>query len=197
MTMRPAFPTSMPTSIPAAILASACMLVLVAAGAVSAAPLSPPPVIRVKEAVYRLDQNVIEFSFTVTNPSDSVIYVDCEGQPAATLAGKALSLRFAAADSLAADTARPQRVGARQGYQGSRRLFGLGPDALGSAHPTDPLKAASLRVQMAVYPERLDGEGTAWMLERAMPVAAKPVPLRKAGKRPPAPKPTKVITPAE
>jgi hypothetical protein len=186
MIMRPVFM--------ARLLAS---VVATAATATFAAPLPRPPILQVKEAVYRPDQNVLEFAFTVANPSDSVIYVDCEGQPAATLAGKTLSLRFAAADSLAADTARPQRVGARQGYQGSRRIFGLGPDALGSPHPADPLKAASLRVQMAVYPERLDGEGTAWMRERGTPVAAKPVPLRKAGKRPPAQKPVKVITPAE
>lgn len=185
--MRPAFP--------------ACLLVFTALAAASAsgaeAPAARPPVIKVTQAVYRLDQNVLEFAFTVQNPSDGVVYVDCEGQPASALAGKALALRFAAADSLAADTARPQRVGARQGYQGSRRIFGLGPDALGTAHPADPAKAASLMVQMAVYPERVEGEGSAWMLDRGMQVAAKPVPLRRLGKRPPPPKPVKVITPAE
>lgn len=189
MKMRPAF--------------LACLLLTALAASASrseSGPGNPPPgspVIKVTDAVYRLDRNVLEFSFTVTNPSDSVVYVDCEGQPVPALAGKALSLSFAAADSLAADTARPQRVGARQGYRGSRRIFGLGPDALGTPHPADPAKAASLQVRMAVYPERPAGEGAAWMLERGMEVEAKPAPLRKLGKRPPAPKPVKVIRPAE
>lgn len=176
----------------------ACLLVITAAGASgSGTHLQRPPVIEVTEAVYRLDHNVLEFAFTVTNPSDQVIYVDCQGQPAPALAGKSLSLVFAAADSLAADTARPQRVGARQGYRGNRRIFGLGPDTHGGTHPADPAKAASLKVRMAVYPERLAGEGSAWALENRVEVAAEPAKLRKGGKRPPPRKPVKVIRPAE
>lgn len=159
-------------------------------------PSMRAPEIKVTSAVYRPDQNVLEFAFTVANRSDSVIYVDCQGQPAASRTGKDLKLRFAAPDAAAADTARPQRVGARQGYQGHRRLFGLGPDATGGpAHPADPLGAARLAVEMAVYPERSEGEGPAWVLERGMPAAARPFPLAKKGKRPPPQKPVKVVRP--
>lgn len=188
--------------------AARCALAFVLFFIVVAALLSPrragaqeppeirPPEIKVTRAVYRADLNVLEFAFTVANLSDSAIYVDCQGQPAAAKAGKSLKLRFAASDAAAADTARPQRVGARQGYQGHRRIFGLGPDATGGpAHPADPLAAARLAVEMAVYPERSEGEGPAWVLERAMPVAAKPFPLAKQGARPPPPKPIKVIRP--
>lgn len=179
----------------------ACLIALAAATpSRSEAPSPRPPAIKITQAVYRLDQNVLEFAFTVTNPTDRVVYVDCEGQPAATLTGKALALNFAAADSLAADTARPQRVGAGQVYRGSRRIFGLGPDALGAALPkgrADPAKAASILVRMTVYPERLEGEGPAWLLDSATPVAARPVPLQRKGKRPPPQKPIKVIKTTE
>lgn len=173
-----------------------CLTTLAAAFGSEPSPLRTP-ILKVTDAVYRLDQNVLEFSFLFLNSPAGAVYVDCEGQPASALAGKALALRFAAPDSLAADTARPQRVGAGQGYRGSRRIFGLGPDALGVAHPADPAKAASLMLQMAVYPERLDGEGSAWVLESGRQVAAKPVPLKRKGKRSPPPKPVKVIRPEE
>jgi hypothetical protein len=147
--------------------------------------------------VYDASQDVLAFAFTVDNPSDSVFYVDCEGQPTGTRKGSELVLRFAAPDAAAADTARPQRVGARQGYQGQRRIHGLGQAHTGApAKATDPLKAARLAVDMAVYPERLEGEGPAWVLERASHVAAGPAALSRKGKRPAPPKPVKVITPA-
>jgi hypothetical protein len=146
-------------------------------------------------AVYRLDQNVLEFAFTVVNPSDTAVFLDCQGDPAATLEGGILALRFAAPDEAALDTARPQRIGARQGFQGRRRIHGLGLDHLGQAKdakPADPAGAASLVLEMAVYPERSEGEGTAWVRERASRAASEAVPLRKSGKRPPPPKPVKI-----
>jgi hypothetical protein len=156
------------------------------------------PVLKVTQAVYRADQNVLEFAFTVDNPADSVVYVDCQGQPQASLGGKELTLRFAARDSAEADTARPQRVGARQTYRGHRRIFGLGPDATGGpAHPADPAAAARLRVEMAAYPERLEGEGEAWLRDRALRLSAPASPLARKGKRPPPPKPVRVVKPPE
>jgi hypothetical protein len=157
----------------------------------------PSPVLKITQAAYRADQNVLEFAFTVDNPTDSVIYVDCQGQPEASRRGPSLLFAFAANDAAEADTSRPQRVGARQGFQGHRRIFGLGPSHLGQpARPTDPLKAARLTVEMAVYPERLEGEGPAWVLERGSRAAAQSVALSKKGKRPAAPKPVKVPAPA-
>jgi hypothetical protein len=163
----------------------------------AAQPGVASPVLTVTQAVYRADQNVLEFAFQVDNPTDSVIYVDCQGQPEATRRGPSLLLAFAAPDAAAADSLRPQRVGARQGFQGHRRIFGLGPDHLGQpARPSDPLKAAKLTVEMAVYPERLEGEGPTWVLERGARAGATPVTLGKKGTRPKAPEPGKVFTPA-
>lgn len=172
------------------------------AAAASGSPGSPGapggPALAVAQAVYRADRNVLEFAFTVRNPTDSVVYVDCQGQPQASLRGKDLSLRFAARDSSEADTARPQRVGARQTYRGHRRIFGLGPDATGGpGHPADPAAAARIRVEMAVYPERLEGEGEAWVRDRALFLAAPAAPLARKGRRPPPPKPVRVVRPPE
>jgi hypothetical protein len=147
------------------------------------------------EAVYRLDRNVLEFAFTLINPTDSAVFLDCQGEPEASLAGKTLTLRFAAPDEAALDTARPQRIGARQGFQGRRRIHGLGLDHLGQAKgskPADPAGATSLVLEMAVYPERTEGEGKAWVRERASLAASKAVPLRKSGKRQPPPKPMRI-----
>lgn len=150
------------------------------------------------EAVYRLDQNVLEFAFTLVNPSDSAIFLDCQGDPEASLAGNTLTLRFAAPDEAALDTARPQRIGARQGFQGRRRIHGLGLDHLGQAKgakPADPAGAASLVLEMAVYPERMEGEGKAWVRKRASMAVSKAAPLRRSGKRKPAPKPVRIRRP--
>lgn len=178
-------------------------LLQAAASAQAPEPASiQPPILKISKAEYRLDQNVLEFSFTVNNHGDSVIYLDCQGQPAAARKGKTLLLSFAAADEAAADSARPQRIGARQGYQGHRRIYGLGPDALGSAlsktgGEADPAGATLLKAEMAAYPERSEGEGLPWVRERAVMVSAKPVPLAKRGKRPPPQKPVKIIKPTE
>lgn len=153
------------------------------------------PRLEAGEAVYRLDQNVLEFSFTLVNPADSAIFLDCQGDPEVSLEGRTLLLRFAAPDEAALDTARPQRIGARQGFQGRRRIHGLGLDHLGQAkgsRPADPAGAASLALEMAVYPERNEGEGQPWVRERATRAVSEAVPLRKKGKRPPPPKPVKI-----
>lgn len=157
---------------------------------------SAAPILKVGKAEYRLDQNVLEFSFTVTNPGDTAIYLDCQGQPAASRQGKALLLAFASEEA-GADSARPQRIGARQGYQGHRRIYGLGPDATGAAHAADPAGATTLKVEMAAYPERSEGEGLPWVREQAVVVSAKPSPLSRKGKRPPPPKPERIIKPTE
>lgn len=174
------------------------LLLLSAPAAIPAASASGTPVLEISRAVYRADQNVLEFAFTVANPSDSVVYVDCQGQPQASLRGKDLALLFAARDSADADTARPQRVGARQTFRGHRRIFGLGPDASGGpAHPADPAAAARLRVEMAAYPERQEGEGEAWLRDRASRLAAPAAPLARKGKRPPPPEPMRAVKPPE
>ncbi len=175
------------------------LVLLFSAGLVAAAGTPADlPILKVTKAEYRLHQNVMEFSFTLTNHSDSVIFLDCQGQPTASRQGKTLTLAFAAGDAAGADTARPQRVGARQGYQGHRRIYGLGPDTTGAAAvASDPSAATLLKAEMAVYPERMEGEGPAWVLERAVQVSAKPAPLAKRGKRPKAAKPTRIIKPVE
>lgn len=179
-------------------LALPLLLLAALPAALRAASAPGSPVLKVIQAVYRADQNVLEFAFTVDNPSDSVLYVDCQGQPQASLRGKDLALRFAARDSAEADSARPQRVGARQTYRGHRRIFGLGPDATGGpAHPADPAAAARLRVEMAAYPERLEGEGEAWLRDRALGLSAPAAPLARKGKRPPPQKPMRVVKPPE
>lgn len=180
------------------ILSARLSIALPAAAAAAGGGSGPLPILKIHKAEYRLDLNLLEFAFTVTNPTDQVLYLDVQGQPASARQGKTLVLSFAAADAAAADTVRPQRVGARQGYQGHRRIHGLGPDTTGSGpHPADPAGAASLKVNMAVYPERSEGEGPAWMLEQAFEVSAKPAPLAKRGRRPPPQKPVKVIKPVE
>lgn len=165
-----------------------------ASPAPGAGPASGAPSLEVSDAVYRADLNVLEFAFTVANPTDSVLYVDCQGQPEAARRGGDLALAFAARDSAAADTARPQRVGARQTFRGHRRIFGLGPDASGGpGRPADPAAASRLRVEMAVYPGREEGEGEAWLRDRAVRLAAPAAPLARKGKRPPPPAPVRIF----
>lgn len=182
-----------PLRLPSALAALALLVALAAAPARAdrapsrPAPTSPAgeaPVLKVEQAVYRLDQNVLEMAFTFHNPTDSVLFLDCEVQPTPTRMGSILRLDFTRAGLLNPDSARPQRIGARQGYRGHRRVWGLGPDTSGASLPGDPAGATTVAVEMAAYPERSEGEGTPWVLEKGFKAAAEPVPLKKTGKRP-------------
>jgi hypothetical protein len=157
-------------------------------------------------AVYDVGSGVLQFAFTFTNPSDSVLYLDCQVPPRAALEGGTLVLTFAraagaaegaqaggpaATDSAAAgavdpDDFPPQRVAGGQSYQGQRRLDRV----LGEANARP--KFASLRLKIDYYPERAEGAGPMFVLERAARVAAPAHAVTRRGKPPAPPKVIKI-----
>jgi hypothetical protein len=163
--------------------------------AAASAAADAVPVLTVDKAVYSLETGVLQYAFTFANPSDSVLFLDCQVPPRASLQGNTLLLDFdrsamPAADSgsKAADAADfpPQRVGRRQTFQGQRRLDRLlGTSAARPAFPT-------LQLRMAYYPERDSGDGEAYLIDRQRQVVSKPQIVSRRGKVPP-PNPPRVL----
>lgn len=187
---------------------------------VAAAPPSAPT-LRIDAADYDLGSGVLHIMFTFANPSDSVLYLDCQLPPRASLKGGVLTLTFArdAKESEGAlaggpapidsappvssspapapgapapaafdpDAFPPQRIAGGQTFQGQRRFDRvLGPS---SARP----KFASLRLVMGYYPERTEGEGPSFLVEKGRRVQASPHAVVRRGKPPAPPKPVRIF----
>lgn len=148
-------------------------------------------------AVYHLDQGVLQYIFTFANPTDSVLYLDCQVPPRAALLGDTLALTFARNPLEPGETVAggpvdggpanprdfpPQRVAGGQTFQGSRKLDRVLGDA--DSRP----RFSILLLLMDHYPERAEGEGDPFLAERPMRVSAALKVTRK-GKVPPPKKP--------
>ena len=161
----------------------------------------PPPNLRIDTVVYDVNAGILQFAITFTNPSDSVLYLDCQLPPRAVLEGNTLDLVFAraagasgaraggpvvsdtggAAASVNPDDFPPQRVANGQSFQGQRKLDRVLGDW--QARP----KFSSLRIRMDYYPERTEGEGR-FALERVMTTGTPAHAVVRKGKPPAAPK---------
>ena len=165
----------------------------------------PAPSLKGDTAIYSLETGVLQYAFTLENPGDSAVFLDCQLPPRASLQGSTLILDFnrraapapaagaqagdAPASSPASPAAAspdqndfpPKRVGARQTFRGQRRLDRL--VASGEKRPV----FTTLELRMDYYPEgnRLDGA-----FDAARPGALRSVILKVArrGKVPPPPK---------
>lgn len=158
-------------------------------GTLLCAQAADGPRLKIEKAVYRLDPGALEFSFEFVNSGDSAVYVDCQGRPKASARGATLALAFGGNTE---DTSVPARVGPRQTFRAARKLYGKAPGRENPSIDLDPAAFAHLKVEMAVYPERAEGEGEAYLRERATMLAAPTVSLVKQGKRQPPP-PLRII----
>jgi hypothetical protein len=158
-------------------------LARIAAGA----EMSPgSPALKIEKALNQLDPGELYLSFEFNNPTDSVLYLDCQGTPVSARKGSTLGLSFKGAPDSSGPEA-PARVGPRQVFRAERRLHGAVPGKANPAIPLDPARFAQLAVEMAFYPERAEGEGVPWVSAGAVTVKAPKIAIKKTGKRPPPP----------
>jgi hypothetical protein len=196
-------------------LALSLMATLAIAGAREtgrpAALASGSPSLKTDTAIYHMDGGTLQYAFTFVNPTDSVVFLDCQVPPFATLSGNTLMLdfdrtAFTATPSTAAgvpaggpldgrvvnpDDFPPQRVGPHQAFQGQRKLDRV----LGDPHARPAF--AQVRLRMAWYPERAEGEGAPYLVDRKSAVAAPAGKVARKGKAPPPPKARKFRVPKE
>ena len=85
----------------------------------------------------------------------------------------------------------PQRVGPHQAFQGQRKLDRV----LGDAHARPAF--AKVQLRMAWYPERAEGEGSQYLIERKSTASAPARSVLRKGKAPPPPKVRKFRVPEE
>jgi hypothetical protein len=160
------------------------------------------PSLRLDKAVYDLGSGVLHIAFTFDNPGDSAVYLDCQIPPRASLSEGTLTLIFArnAAEAEGArvggrpptdsapapafdpDAYQPQRIAGMQTFQGQRRLDRVLGDP--AARP----RFSRLKVAMEFYPERTEGEGPLYAVERGLRVAAPTHAVARKGKPPAPPK---------
>jgi hypothetical protein len=172
---------------------------------------SASPTLRADTAIYHLDNGVLQYAFTFVNPSDTVLYLDCQVPPKSTLSGGTLVLTFDRAARGSADSAGgrhggtaggpleggavdpkdfpPQRIGPRQTFQGQRKLDRV----LGDYH--DRPKFSNVQLRMAYYPENDIGEESRFSADEERRAVAKPIPAAQKGKAPKAAKPGKSKVP--
>lgn len=154
----------------------------------------PLPTLKLESALYKLDHGVLEFSFTLTNPGDSVIYLDCQVPPKFSLNGKNLIVtldRRSLDDKADMSAYPPQRIGAHQTYQGQRRFDHI----LGEAQLRPDF--STLRLETVYFPERSEGEGKPFVKERAVSIMAPSVPVPRRGKPPSRPVKTRIVHPPD
>ena len=204
-----------------------------------AALASGSPNLKTDTAIYHMDGGTLQYAFTFVNPTDSVVFLDCQVPPFATLSGNSLILTFdrtaftaeAAAtggtspssagggghgvsssgtgrpsapggagvlaggpldgSAVNPDDFPPQRVGPHQAFQGQRKLDRV----LGDAHARPAF--AKVQLRMAWYPERAEGEGAHYLVERKAAASAPPKSVMRKGKAPPPPKVRKFRVPEE
>lgn len=169
----------------------ALALLLSASIAATAASAAPAATLKLDKALLSRESGIVQIAFTFRNLSDSVVYLDCQGTPRASGKGGALTLSFGGADSGAGYP--PERVGPGQTFTATRKLYAKIPGRENPGIALDPSPYARLRAEMAYYPERSEGEGEAFVRERAQTVSAS-APLEKKGKPPAAVKPTRTRT---
>ncbi|MDB5103747.1 MAG: hypothetical protein JWP91_1436 [Fibrobacteres bacterium] len=206
-------------------------------GALATPIATAPPTLKTDTAIYQLDQGMLQYAFTFVNPSDSVLFLDCQIPPHASMSGNTLVLTFdrkpasagsripgeasqggggghgvsstgagvpsgpassgttagGPASGIAVDPNDfpPQRIGAHQTFQGQRRLDRV----LGDFHARP--RFAKVQLRMAYYPERVEGEGTPFVVERERRASAAAVNVVRKGKAPPPPKVRKFRVPKE
>jgi hypothetical protein len=85
----------------------------------------------------------------------------------------------------------PQRVGPHQAFQGQRKLDRV----LGDPHARPVF--AKVQLRMAWYPERAEGEGAHYLVDRKATVSAPARNVARKGKAPPPPKIKKFRVPKE
>lgn len=192
-----------------------------------AALASGSPSLKTDTAIYHLDGGTLQYAFTFVNPTDSVVFLDCQVPPFARLSGNTLMLdfdrtAFAAAPAAPAasgeaspssgpapvgagvlaggpldggavnpDDFPPQRVGPHQAFQGQRKLDRV----LGDPHARPAF--AKVQLRMAWYPERAEGEGVHYLVDRKSAVSAPARNVARKGKAPPPPKVRKFRVPKE
>ncbi|GEM_PF-5337939 len=172
------------------------------------------PTLKLASALYKVGPGILEFSFTFVNPTDSVLYLDCQVPPKFALRGKTLLLTLdrapaampskpgAAKDSAKADGQNgspavdlaafpPQRIAAHQTFQGQRRFDHI----LGEAEVRPAF--STLRLEMVYYPERSEGEGEPFVQERGTAVNAPPMPVPRRGKPPSPPAKIRIVHPLD
>jgi hypothetical protein len=152
--------------------------------------------LNIASAVYKLEPGILEFSFTFVNPTDSVVFLDCLVPPKFIQEGKNLVLTLdrtsgPGGTSENMDAFLPQRIGPHQTFQGTRRFDHI----LGEA----TLRPNFSTVQLAIvyYPERNEGEGVPFLVERASRVQSKKHSAIRLGKVPLPPKKVKIAHPVD
>lgn len=163
-------------------------------------PAKSQPTLRIDTAAYDVAPGVLQFAFTFANPTDSVLFLDCQIPPRAVLEGRTLILLFdrgtdqdapetraggpASGGAFDAADYPPQRIAGGQTFQGRRKL-----DRLMGETDSRPV-FDKLRLEMAYYPERTEGEGDRFVAEKMGKAVTGAAKVAKRGKRPPAVKHT-------
>jgi hypothetical protein len=159
-----------------------------------------PGVLKAEKAVFDRETGVLQFAFTFTNATDSAVYLDCQGPPRAAAKGGVLSLSFSnTQDTSEGGAEPPERVGPRQVFTAARKLYSKIPGRENPGIPLDPSSCSRLKIEMALYPERAEGEGAPYLREKGVLLAAPALALARKGKAPP-PRPvrrTRTYVPAE
>lgn len=153
------------------------------------------PTLKIDTAIYDAGPGVLQFAFTFANPSDSLLFLDCQLPPRAALDGRTLILRFdrsapagppeataggpASGGSIDPADFPPQRIAGGRTFQGRRRL-----DRILGGTESRPV-FDKLRLEMAYYPERTEGEGEGFATERMGTAVAGAAKVAQRGKRPP------------
>ena len=175
---------------------------------------SASPTLRADTAIYHLDKGVLQYAFVFVNPSDTVLYLDCQVPPKSTLSGNTLVLTFDRTSALdGPDSAGakprataggpveggvvdpkdfpPQRIGPRQTFQGQRKLDRV----LGDYH--DRPQFAKVQLRMTYYPESGIGKEGRFSADNERRATAKPITVAQRGKAPAPPKAGKPGIPRE
>jgi hypothetical protein len=63
-------------------------------GLVLSVSATAAPTLKTDTAIYHLETGTLQYAFTFTNPTDSVVFLDCQVPPYAKLAGGVLTLTF-------------------------------------------------------------------------------------------------------
>jgi hypothetical protein len=168
-------------------------MMLLAATASGASSQAARPSLAADTAVYHLEQGVLQYAFTFANPSDSVLYLDCQLPPRAILTGDTLALTFArhpaepgeilAGGPVGGGPADPrdfppQRVAGGQTFHGQRKLDRVLGDA--DSRP----RFSVLLLRMDHYPERTEGGGESFLADRPVRVSAPAIKVTRKGKMP-------------
>jgi hypothetical protein len=195
------------------------------AASATASPSGPErvpatPALRVDTAVYDLGTGVLHYAFTFANPTDSVLFLDCQASPRASLSGGVLALKFDRKANQAAD-AFPNAAGTAgtanpdNHDNPANRSDSALPAMDADDYPPQRVGArqtfrgqrrldrvlgdyqarpgfSSLQLRIAFYPESGIGEDSPYAIERQMHAVSKAVKVVRRGRAPPPPKAMKL-----